>query len=271
MISLILLGAYGRMGKAVEEAAGTADDYVIKARIGRRPDSSGPAGPAEVYSERPSEAGAGPDGDRSSRELIRIASSGDVVVDFSSPEGTRAAALACAETGTALVTGTTGLPPDVEACLSAASSRVPVLRAANFSLGVLALRRALAAALAVVPGDWDIEIVERHHRAKADSPSGTALALAREAAGQRGLNESAFRHGREGRVGPRPAAEIGLHAVRGGTWVGDHAVLLAGAGEWLELRHVAQDRAAFARGALAAARFVARARPGLYALDHLSP
>ena len=142
-----------------------------------------------------------------------------------------------------------------------------MLRASNFSMGVVAPRRALEAALVLLPPNWDLEIVERHHRAKADSPSGTALSLARTAGERRGAASGALRHGREGRVGPRPPGEIGMHAVRGGSWVGDHTLLLAGEGEWLELRHVAQDRSAFAHGALAAARFVAGAKPGLYTLD----
>jgi 4-hydroxy-tetrahydrodipicolinate reductase len=192
-----------------------------------------------------------------------------VVIDFSGPEGAREAAEACALKGAALVSGTTGLDAAAEAAMTEAATRVAVLRAANFSLGVLALRRVLATALQCVPHDWDIEIVERHHRQKLDSPSGTALALARDAAALRGQPAPDLRHGRQGRVGPRAQSEIGVHAVRGGTWIGDHEVLLAGANEWLELRHVAQDRGAFARGALAAARFVVTAAPGLYTLDHL--
>jgi 4-hydroxy-tetrahydrodipicolinate reductase len=202
-----------------------------------------------------------------SDDLATFVAAGDVVVEFSSPEGCRAAAAICAGRGAALVSGTTGLAPGYEADVEKAAARVPVLRAANFSLGIAALRRALEAALGALPASWDIEIVERHHRRKADSPSGTALALAAAARGLRGWSEDALRFGREGRVGPRSATEIGIHAVRGGSWVGDHEVLLAGEGEWLELRHVATDRAAFAHGALAAARFVASARPGLYTLD----
>jgi 4-hydroxy-tetrahydrodipicolinate reductase len=122
---------------------------------------------------------------------------------------------------------------------------------------------------AVLPAqpDWDLEIVERHHRGKVDAPSGTALELARRARAQRGWADDALRHGREGRIGPRNDAEIGLHALRGGSWVGDHTVVLAGPGETVELRHVAQDRGAFAHGVLRAARFVADAPPGFYTLD----
>jgi 4-hydroxy-tetrahydrodipicolinate reductase len=201
-----------------------------------------------------------------SRDLNAVLAPGDVVVEFSGAEGAVAAAQACAGRGVPLVSGATGLGPAHEQALRQAAARVAVLRAANFSLGVLALRRALGALLAAIPA-WDVEIVERHHRAKKDSPSGTALRLAADVTEFRGLPASSLRHGRMGGLGPRPAEEVGVHAVRGGSWVGDHAVLMAGEGEWIELRHVAQDRTAFARGALAAASFVARAAPGLYALE----
>lgn len=169
--------------------------------------------------------------------------------------------------GAALVSGTTGLSEVGEAEVRRAGRRIPIVRASNFSLGIAALRGLLSEALQALPG-WDLEIVERHHRAKVDSPSGTAMALAADAARARGLASGALRFGRKGRVGPRSRGEIGVHAVRGGTWIGDHTALLAGAGEWLELRHVAQDRLAFAQGALAAAQFLARGpRPGIYTIQ----
>lgn len=273
MIRLVLLGAGGRMGRAVEAAAAAAEDVTIKARLGRAgalapgpaATSSEPAARGTGYQGVPEQAGGDPPAAR--LRLLEVLGRGDVVVDFSSPEATRAAATACAERGAALVSGTTGLGPEEEAALAEAARRVAVLSAPNFSLGVAALRRALAAALQGLGGAWDIEIVERHHRLKADSPSGTALRLVQDVQTLRG--EAQLRHGRQGRPGPRPAGEIGVHAVRGGTWAGDHAVLIAGTGEWLELRHVAQDRGAFAQGALAAARFVATAPAGLYTLDSL--
>lgn len=258
MIPLVLVGAWGRMGRAVEAAAAETPDLRVAVRIGeeRRHEVVEPARAPAGYDP-------GPDVD----PLVALLRPGDVVVDFTNPEGLRRAATACAARGVPLVTGSTGLGPEDEACLARAAARVAVLHAANFSLGVLVLRRALATALDAAPKEWDIEIIERHHRRKADSPSGTALALARDAATRRGLPPDALRHGRSGRLGPRPAAEIGVHAVRGGTWVGDHTVLLAGEGESIELRHVAEARAAFAHGALAAARFVAQASPGRYALE----
>lgn len=253
MIPIVLIGAAGRMGVAVTGALAGADGLKLKARI-ERPGIPAPGD------------GAGPWG----HDPSAVIAAGDVVVEFSSPAGAAAAARLCAERGAALVSGTTGLGPDEEEALRAASRKVGIVRAANFSLGVLALRRALASALAAVPETWDVEIVERHHRNKQDAPSGTALQLARDASERRGYPDAATRHGRSGRVGPRPAQEIGIHALRGGTWVGDHAVVLAGAGEWLELRHVAEDRGAFAHGVLAAARFVATAPPGFYTLEDVA-
>jgi 4-hydroxy-tetrahydrodipicolinate reductase len=248
------------MGRAVEAAAAGATDLAITARVDLR--ANLPAAVGVAIPGASSEAGAG-----WSDSVRSVSAKGDVIVDFSAPGGAREAAEAAVERGAALVTGSTGLAADDERVLREAAKRVAVLRATNFSLGVAALRVALRAALAAVPGSWDVEIVERHHRLKKDSPSGTALTLADDVRAARALPATALKHGREGVVGARPAGELGMHAVRGGTWVGDHQVLLAGEGEWLELRHVAQDRAAFAHGALAAVRFVATAAPGWYTLE----
>jgi 4-hydroxy-tetrahydrodipicolinate reductase len=186
------------------------------------------------------------------------------LADFTSPAGTARLADLAAERGVGLVVGTTGLDAPARAALARAAARIPVLVAPNLSPGVAALKRALAVALAALPG-YDVEIVERHHAAKVDSPSGTALALAKVV--QDARSGSVLRAGREGRVGPRPAGEIGVHSLRGGAWVGVHEVVLAGPHETLELVHVAHDRAAFAQGALVALRFVAQAGPGTYALE----
>ena len=249
MIPIVLVGAAGRMGRAVEQAVAGSSGFVIKARVDRA--ASQPAGTAGWTVDAAGVLGAG-----------------DVAIEFSDPAACAALATLCAERGAALVSGTTGLDPAQDEAVRSAARRVAVMRGANFSLGVAVLRRALRTALAALPPGWDVEIVERHHRLKADSPSGTALALAADAAAGRGAEGGAPCFGRgQGRTGPRPAGEIGVHSVRGGTWVGDHTVLLAGEGEWLELRHVAQDRLAFAHGALTAARFVAGAAPGLYTLE----
>jgi 4-hydroxy-tetrahydrodipicolinate reductase len=245
----VVVGAAGRMGRAVIEAMRGQPDLRLKACV----DVSENRAPADgVWSS----------------DLEAVTARGDVVVEFSTPAGCRAAARTCAARGASLVSGTTGLTSEDEAELHAAAKQVAVVRASNFSLGLAVLRHALRTTLPALAG-WDVEIVERHHRLKTDSPSGTALTLARDAAAARGLAaDAALRFGRSGRAGPRSAGEIGVHAVRGGTWVGDHTVLFAGDGEWIEMRHVAQDRGAFAQGALAAARFtIAVGRAGIYNIE----
>ena len=250
MIDLVLHGAAGRMGRAVASAASEHPDLRVAAFV----DQS-----AHLLA----------DGGVWTSDLAATLVAGRVVIEFSGPAGAREAAERCAGRGVALVSGSTGLGANDEAALRAAAQQIPVFRASNFSLGVAVLRHALAAALAVAPAHWDIEIVERHHRLKKDSPSGTALTLADDALAARRWGREVLQHGREGTVGARPAAQIGMHAVRGGTWIGDHQVLLAGEGEWVELRHVAQDRTAFAQGAIAAARFLSTAAPGMYNMQDL--
>jgi 4-hydroxy-tetrahydrodipicolinate reductase len=241
---IVLVGAAGRMGRALEEAAAVRG-IEIRARVDR----------------------AHPRGTGWAVEADEVLGPGDVAVEFAGPEACVRLAAACAARGAALVSGSTGLDAGQEEAVRAAAARVAVVRAANFSVGLAALRHALRAALAALPPGWDVELIERHHRGKADSPSGTALLLAGDVARARGSGAPP-RVGRErGRIGPRPAGEITIHAVRGGTWVGEHELLIAGEGEWLELRHVAQDRLAFAHGALTAARFAAQALPGLYGLE----
>jgi 4-hydroxy-tetrahydrodipicolinate reductase len=248
MIRIVLVGASGRMGRAIEAAASGAPNVEIVARVDQR--ERIPAGAAGWTDD-----------------TAAVLQPGTVAVEFSSAAGAVATAALCAARGIPLVSGSTGLTAAEDAAVRAAGGRAAVLRASNFSIGIAALRRALVVALQALPATWDVEIVERHHRMKRDSPSGTALTLADDALAVRGLGRDALRQGREGVTGARSATEIGVHSVRGGTWVGDHAILLAGEGESLELRHVAQDRAAFAFGALAAARFVAAAPHGVFGMD----
>lgn len=191
----------------------------------------------------------------------------DVVIDFSTPAGFDAALAHCEARGVALVCGTTGLDAAQHARLDAAGSTIPVLYAANFSLGVAVLARALRDAAAALP-DWDLEIVESHHARKVDAPSGTALALGRAAAAARGQDFDAVAVlSREGQVGARRAGTIGFASIRAGDIVGEHTAILASAGERIELAHRATDRMIFARGALAAAAWLAGKPPGVYSLD----
>jgi 4-hydroxy-tetrahydrodipicolinate reductase len=193
----------------------------------------------------------------------------DVLVDFSGPQGLAEALDHCLADGVALVSGTTGLAPALEARLAQASERIAVLRAANFSLGVAVLTGLLRQAAAAL-AEWDLEIVEAHHNRKEDAPSGTALALGEAAAQARGtsLAEDAV-YSREGRPGARKAGTIGFAVVRGGDIVGEHQALLIGQGERVELGHRATDRSIFARGAIEAAHWLAGRGAGAYDLDQL--
>ena len=193
----------------------------------------------------------------------------DVAIDFSSPASTRALANAAADAGVAIVSGTTGLDDETMRALERASKVVPVLWEPNMSLGVHVLGELVRRAASALGPGFDIEIVEAHHRRKVDSPSGTAVRLAEIAGVARG-DGPRMQHGREGRPGMRPAAEIGMHAVRGGDVIGDHTVMFLGMGERIELSHRASNRDLFAHGALRAARFVAHKPSGRYALADLA-
>ncbi|HUA79272.1 MAG TPA: 4-hydroxy-tetrahydrodipicolinate reductase [Dyella sp.] len=197
------------------------------------------------------------------------ASTTDVVIDFSGPEGLASALTYCTTHKVALVTGTTGIERSLEAQVIEAGKQIPVLRAANFSLGVAVLTRLLREAAAALP-DWDLEIVEAHHNRKEDAPSGTALALGHAAADARGttLTKDGV-YVREGRPGARREGTIGFAAVRGGDVVGEHTALLLGRGERVELSHRATDRSIFARGAIEAAAWLAGRKPGAYSIDDM--
>ncbi|MBN1335492.1 MAG: 4-hydroxy-tetrahydrodipicolinate reductase [Deltaproteobacteria bacterium] len=194
-----------------------------------------------------------------------VADAVDVFLDFSLPAGTRR--LLAVAGDRPLVVGTTGLDAEARAALESRARSVPVVASPNFSTGIAILHRLVAIAAAGLPG-YDVEVVETHHRAKADAPSGTALALARTAASARGHDLRAV-HGRAGATGARITGEIGIHAVRGGDVVGEHRVLLAGPGEVLELAHRATSREAFVGGALVATRWVIGRAPGLYDMSHV--
>jgi len=189
----------------------------------------------------------------------------DVVIDFTAPGATAGLVQRAAEAGLGVVVGTTGLGDDERTAIESAAERVPIVWAANMSLGVNVLFGLLRQAAAILGDDYDVEIVEAHHRHKKDSPSGTALAIAGVLADALARDPSKdLRHGREGNVGPRERREIGIHAMRGGDIVGDHTVYFCGIGERLELTHRASSRETFARGALRAAEWLRDRDPGLY-------
>jgi len=188
----------------------------------------------------------------------------DVLVDFTKPEGFRSRLLECVQAKTAFVSGTTGLSNDDRDLLVDASSVIPVLHAPNMSLGVEVLCRLAAWANERLGREFDVEVVEAHHGAKADAPSGTALRIVEALTGGEREEKHRTVFGRQGRTGPRRQEEVGIHAVRGGDMVGEHTVHFLGPGERLELIHRCTDRGVFARGALRAASVIAGGKPGMY-------
>lgn len=253
-LRVVLSGVTGRMGTVLAELIRVDDGIELVGGIGRIPERGCDVGCPIV--ETPETAGA----------WIREA---DVVIDFSSPElfGRLLEGQGDALAGKALVVGTTGLGDDGERALDEAARRMAVLPAANFSIGVNLLLALAERAAAVLGDGYDAEVVEAHHRRKADAPSGTALALGEALARGRGVPLADVRtDGRSGISGERPRGEIGFHAVRGGDIVGEHRVMLIGEREQVELGHVARDRALFAEGALRAAHWLAGKPAGRYTM-----
>ena len=196
---------------------------------------------------------------------VEIADNGDVLVDFSVPDALESSLTQAVGAGMPILVGTTGLGQDADRLIADASKQVAVLRAANTSLGVAVLSDLVERAARVLGPDWDIEIAEMHHRMKADAPSGTALALGDAAARGRGTPLRAER-GRDGTGLKRQEGAIGFASLRGGTVAGEHDVIFAGPDERLILSHRAENRMIFARGAIAAARFLAGKPAGLYSM-----
>ncbi|MFP6642162.1 MAG: 4-hydroxy-tetrahydrodipicolinate reductase [Candidatus Latescibacterota bacterium] len=198
------------------------------------------------------------------------ATDADVVIAFTTPESTLADAAVCAAAGTAMVVGTTGFTTEQLDDFKKIVAVVPCVFAPNFSTAMNVLFKLVEEAARILGDDYDVEVLEAHHRFKVDAPSGSALRLAERAAAglQRNLDEVVV-HGREGVTGERTRQEIGMHAMRLGDLAGDHSVFYGAPGEVLELRHHASSRDAFALGALRAVRFAVRAKPGLYDMGHV--
>ena len=199
------------------------------------------------------------------KDLSEQTATWDVAIDVSQPQGSVALAALCARDGIPLVIGTTGHSADQLGDLRAKAVRIPILLSPNFSVGVNLLFWLTEKTSEILGPEFDAEIVELHHRHKKDAPSGTAKTLAEILADVRKLQlGQAARHGRTGIVGERTPSEIGIHSVRGGDVVGDHTVIFANPGERLELTHKASSRETFANGALRAAQWVVKQKPGLY-------
>ncbi|MGE3334707.1 MAG: 4-hydroxy-tetrahydrodipicolinate reductase [Rhodospirillaceae bacterium] len=191
----------------------------------------------------------------------------DAVIDFTTPAATAKHIELARKHGAALIVGTTGLTPDVKRALKAAAKKTVIVQAPNMSTGVNVLLAFTEKLASVLKDDYDIEIVEMHHRHKVDAPSGTALGLGEAAAKGRGVAlEKVSRRTRDGQVGARPKGEIGFATLRGGDVVGDHTVIFAADGERIEITHKASSREVFARGAVRAAMWVKGRKPGLYTM-----
>lgn len=202
--------------------------------------------------------------------LADVIAASDVVIEFSFHEITRSVAELCAEHKKALVIGTTGHTVEDKEAILKLQSEIPIVWASNFSTGVNTLFWLTRKATEVLGADFDLEVIEMHHRLKKDAPSGTAATLSEILAEVRQVSlEKELRHGREGIVGERTDSEIGMHSLRGGDVVGDHTVVYAGNGERLELTHKAASRNTFANGALRAAIWACSQSPGLYNMENV--
>jgi 4-hydroxy-tetrahydrodipicolinate reductase len=238
-IKLAVIGASGRMGQAILRLAKASGDFDIVSEVSEGDDFS------------------------------KLEKSGaQVAIDFSKPEATRALVDVASRAKIALVIGTTGLDDDTKKSVAAASEKIAIFAATNMSVGVHVLGVLAERASRMLGEDYDIEIIEAHHKRKIDAPSGTALTLAKT------LQESRHHithlvHGREGNVGPRSPREVGMHAVRGGDVVGDHSVYFFGEADRIELTHRASNRDLFARGALRAAKWVSAKSPGFYGMREM--
>lgn len=203
-------------------------------------------------------------------DLGSVISKADVVIDFSVHTATPAIVRLCARNKKAIVIGTTGHSEAEKKAIADCQSTVPIVWTSNFSTGVNTLFWLAGKAAEILGPDFDLEILDMHHRMKKDAPSGTAKTLAEILAGIRKLQlDQAARHGRVGIVGERTPSEIGIHSIRGGDVVGDHTVIFANIGERLELTHKASSRETFANGALRAALWVVEQKPGIYDMQHV--
>jgi 4-hydroxy-tetrahydrodipicolinate reductase len=263
-IGIVVCGAAGRMGR-------------LMIRLGRDEPGLRIAGAIEapdhprLGDDAGGIAGGPPLGVAIRHDLGRILRREHVVVDFTGvPDATIRHAALAVEHGAALVVGTTGFDARQREELAALATRTRSVVAANFSVGVTVLAELVALAARLLDPSFEPEIVELHHHAKRDAPSGTALALGHALATARGVTfDDVARLAREGQVGERPRDEIGIVAVRAGDAIGDHTVLFGGLGERLELTHRAQSRDCLARGALRAASWIAEQPVGLYSMRHV--
>jgi 4-hydroxy-tetrahydrodipicolinate reductase len=257
---LVVVGAAGRMGRMLIKAISEAEGCTVSAAI-ERPGSPSLGQDAGVLAGLPALGVAVTD------DALPAFVEAEGVLDFTAPDATVAFAALAAQARIVHVVGTTGMEPAHLGKLEAAARHAAIIRSGNMSLGVNLLAGLVRKVAATLGTDWDIEILEMHHRMKVDAPSGTAVLLGEAAAQGRDVALAEHRvASRDGQTGIRPPGAIGFAALRGGTVVGDHKVVFAGAGERLELAHVAEDRGLFAQGAVKAALWGRGRKPGLYSM-----
>ncbi len=259
-LRLLIAGAGGRMGRALIRAASEQKGFAVTGALENK-------GSSDLGKDSGELAGIGQNGVKISADPTAFAGKFDAIIDFTIPAATLELAALVANAKLIHVIGTTGLSAADEKKIEAAAKSAVIVKSGNMSLGVnllAALTKRVAKALGE---DFDIEILEMHHKRKIDAPSGTALLLGRAAAEGRGIDlEKRSVRARDGHTGARKAGDIGFATLRGGTVVGDHSVIFAGHSERIQLSHKAEDRMIFARGALAAVRWAQGKKPGLYSM-----
>jgi 4-hydroxy-tetrahydrodipicolinate reductase len=259
-MGLVVVGAAGRMGRTLVRVVAEAKGVRLAGAVER-------PGAPEVGMDSGTLAGLPTNGIAIGDDPLTALAKADGVLDFTAPSATVAFAELAAQARIVHVIGTTGLSADDDAKIRAAARHAVIVKSGNMSLGVNLIASLVREAARALDADFDIEIVEMHHRHKIDAPSGTALLLGMAAAAGRGveLGQVSVRT-RDGQTGPRKPGDIGFATIRGGSVVGEHSVLFAGEGEVVEIAHKATDRAIFARGAVKAALFGRGKKPGLYSM-----
>jgi 4-hydroxy-tetrahydrodipicolinate reductase len=259
-IRVTVAGAAGRMGRTLIRAVHEAADMTLVAAV-ENPDNPAVGKDVGTIAGLPSE------GVKVTGDALAALASSDALIDFTAPAASVALAELSAQARIVHVIGTTGFTDEQLARLKAAARHAVIVKSGNMSLGVNLLTALVKEAAKVLP-NYDVEIVEMHHRQKVDAPSGTALMLAEAAAEARAVSLASHAvRARDGHTGARQDGAIGFASIRGGTAVGDHTVILAGPHERIELSHKAEDRMIFARGAIAAARWGQGKKPGLYGMN----
>ena len=259
-IAVAVAGSSGRMGRMLVEAVLASPDFTLTGALDL-PGSAALGQDAGAFLGRQT-------GVAVTAELATGLVGADVLIDFTRPEGTLAHLAACRALGVGVVIGTTGFTPAQRALVAGHARELALVMAPNMSVGVNVMLRLLEQAAHALGPDYDVEVVEAHHRHKVDAPSGTALAMGEAVARGRGVDLAARGvYTRHGHTGERRAGDIGFATVRGGDIVGEHTVLFAGTGERIEISHKRSSRANYAEGSLRAARFLVGRAPGLYGMQ----